>query len=160
MSKLNRPAWLAFGGWCGVISKKAHNIPLAYKYLSFVASPAFSLKMVTAANSGMNPYRLSHFNKVSAWKKAGYPEPDLNQYLAAMRKSDLDPNAVQDMRLPGAAAFQDATEVAAQKVVSGQSSAKSALDDLANKWNQINDQKGHAKQLAAYRASLNLGATR
>jgi multiple sugar transport system substrate-binding protein len=160
MAALNRPAWLAFGGWCGVISKKAHNIPLAYKYLSFVASPAFSLKMVTLNNSGMNPYRLSHFNNVAAWKKAGYPEPDLKAYLAAMRKSDLDPNAVQDMRLPGAAAFQDATEVAAQKVVSGQSSAKAALDELAGKWNQVNTQKGHAKQLAAYRASLNLGATK
>ena len=160
MATLNRPAWLAFGGWCGVISKKAHNIPLAYKYLSFVASPAFSLKMVTLENSGMNPYRLSHFNNVAAWKKAGYPEPDLDAYLAAMRKSDLDPNAVQDMRLPGAAAFQDATELAAQKVVSGQSSAKSALDQLASQWNQVNNQKGHAKQLAAYRASLNLGATK
>ncbi|HCG01088.1 MAG TPA: hypothetical protein DEV93_11160 [Chloroflexi bacterium] len=160
MSKLNRPAWLAFGGWCGVISKKAHNIPLAYKYLSFVASPAFSLKMVTLENSGMNPYRLSHFNNVAAWTKAGYPEPDLGLYLAAMRKSDLDPNAVQDMRLPGAAGFQDATEVAAQKVASGQSSAKSALDDLANQWNTTNQQKGMAKQLKAYRASLNLGATK
>lgn len=160
LAQLNRPAWLAFGGWCGVISKTAHNIPLAYKYLSFVASPAFSMKMVTLANSGMNPYRLSHFNNVSTWTKAGYPQPDLGLYLAAMRKSDLDPHAVQDMRLPGAAAFQDATEVAAQQVVSGQKSAQAALNDLANKWNQVNNQKGHAKQLAAYRASLNLGATR
>jgi multiple sugar transport system substrate-binding protein len=108
----------------------------------------------------MNPYRLSHFNNVGAWKRAGYPEPDLGLYLAAMRKSDLDPHAVQDMRLPGAAAFQDATEVAAQQVVSGQSSPQAALNSLAAKWNQINNQKGHAKQLAAYRASLNLGATR
>jgi multiple sugar transport system substrate-binding protein len=160
MSKLNRPPWLAFGGWAGVISKKAHNIPLAYKYLSFIASPAFSLKMVTAANSGMNPYRLSHFSHVGAWKRAGYPEPDLNQYLHAMRQSDLSSQAVQDMRLPGAAAFQDATEVAAQKVVSGQSSAKAALDELANKWNTINNQKGMSKQLAAYKASLNIGSTR
>jgi multiple sugar transport system substrate-binding protein len=160
MAALNRPAWLAFGGWCGVICKTASNIPLAYKYLSFVASPAFSMKMVTLENSGMNPYRLSHFNNVGAWKRAGYPEPDLGLYLAAMRKSDLDPHAVQDMRLPGAAAFQDATEVAAQQVVSGQSSPQAALNSLAAKWNQINNQKGHAKQLAAYRASLNLGATR
>jgi multiple sugar transport system substrate-binding protein len=160
MGQLNRPAWLAFGGWCGVISKKAHNIPLAYKYLSFLASPAFSLKMVTKDNSGMNPYRLSHFSNVAAWKKAGYTQPDLGMYLAAMRKSDLDPHAVQDMRLPGAAAFQDATEVAAQQVVSGQSKPQAALNGLASKWDQINNQKGKSKQLAAYRASLNLGATR
>jgi multiple sugar transport system substrate-binding protein len=160
MARLNRPAWLAFGGWAGVISKKAHNIPLAYKYLSFVASPAFSMRMVTLDNSGMNPYRLSHFRNVSAWKTAGYPQPDLGQYLEGMRRSDLDPNAVQDLRMPGAASFQDATEVAAARVVAGQASAQGALNDLANKWNTINNQKGIPKQLAAYRASLNLGSTR
>jgi len=159
MAKLNRPAWLAFGGWCGTIPKTSHNIPLAYKLLSFMASPAFSLKMVTGANTGMNPYRYSHFNNVAAWKKAGYPEPDLDLYLAAMKKSDLDPAAVQDLRMPGAAAFQDATEVGIGKAVAGQSSPQAALNEIAGKWNQINNQKGHAKQLAAYRASLNLGAT-
>jgi hypothetical protein len=61
---------------------------------------------------------------------------------------------VHDLRLPGAATFQDDTEVAAQKVVSGQSSAKSALDQLANQWNAVNRQKGMDKQLKAYRASL------
>lgn len=157
--QLNRPAWLAYGGWCGVIPKKAHNIDLSYKYLSFVASPSFSLKMVTAPNSGMNPYRKSHFSNVNAWKEAGYPEPDLDQYLAAMKKSDSDPNAVHDMRLPGAATFQDDTEVAAQQVVSGQMSAKAALSQLAQKWNQVNQQKGMQKQLKEYKASLNLPVT-
>lgn len=158
-AKLNRPAWLAFGGWCGTIPKTSSNVPLAYKFLSFVASPAFSLKMVTGANTGMNPYRYSHFSNVAAWKKAGYPEPDLNMYLAAMKKSDLDPHAVQDLRMPGAASFQDAVEVGTGKAVSGQSSPQAALDSIAAAWNQINNKTGHAKQLKAYRASLNLGAT-
>jgi multiple sugar transport system substrate-binding protein len=160
MASLNRPAWLAFGGWCGTIPKSTHNVPLAYKYLSFIASPAFSLKMVTGANTGMNPYRFSHFSDVSAWTKAGYPQPDLNLYLAAMKKSDLDPHAVQDLRMPGAASFQDAVEVGTGKAVSGQSDPKAALDGIAQAWQQINNQKGTPKQLAAYRASLNLGATR
>jgi len=160
MPTLNRPAWLAFGGWAGTIPKTSHNVDLAYKYLSFLASPAFSLKMVTGANTGMNPYRFSHFTNVAAWKKVGYPEPDLNLYLAAMKKSDLDPHAVQDLRMPGAASFQDAVEVGAGKAVSGQSSPKAALDGIASAWNQINSQKGTSKQLSAYRASLNIGATR
>ncbi len=159
MAKANRPAWLAFGGWAGTIPKTAKDVSLSYKFLSFVASPAFSLKMVTGANSGMNPYRRSHFTNVAAWKKAGYPEPDLDAYLAAMKTSDLDPHAVQDLRMPGAAQFQDATEVGTGKAVSGQSSPKAALDGVASAWNQTNKQKGTDKQRAAYRASLNLGAT-
>ena len=129
-------------------------------YTSFIVSPSFSMKMVTGANTGMNPYRFSHFTNVGAWKKAGYPEPDLDMYLSAMKKSDLDPHAVQDLRMPGAAAFQDAVEVGTGKAVSGQSSPKEALDGVASDWTKINSQKGDTKQLAAYRASLNLGATR
>jgi multiple sugar transport system substrate-binding protein len=159
LSSVSRPAWLAFGGWCGTIPKTSSNVDLAYKWLSFIASPKFSLKMVTGANSGMNPYRKSHFSDVEAWKKAGYPEPDLDMYLAAMKKSDLDPHAVQDLRMPGAAAFQDAVEVGTGKAVSGQSSPQAALDEIAAAWSKINDRKGHQKQLEAYRASLNLGAT-
>ncbi len=160
LAGVNRPAWLAFGGWCGTIPKKSHNVELAYKFLSFIASPAFSLKLATGANTGINPFRYSHFQDVAAWKKVGYPEPDLGLYLAAMKKSDLDPHAVQDLRMPGAAAFQDSVEVGTGKAVSGQSSPQAALNGVAAKWNKINNQKGHAKQLAAYRASLNLGATR
>jgi multiple sugar transport system substrate-binding protein len=156
MSKPNRPPWLAFGGWAGTIPKTANDSELSYKFLSFLASPAFSMKMVTLANSGMNPFRFSHFKNVGAWKKIGYPQPDLTLYLNAMRKSDLDPNAVQDLRMPGAAQFQDATEVGTGKAVSGQSSPKAALDGVADAWNQTNKQKGMDKQLAAYRASLNL----
>jgi multiple sugar transport system substrate-binding protein len=154
--KLNQPAWLAFGGWCGVIPQSAPNADLSYSYLSFIAGPEFSLDMVTKANSGMNPYRLSHFNETRAWKKVGYPQPDLDEYLNAMEESETSPNPVNDLRVPGTAQFQDSTEVAAQEVVSGQAGAQDALDGLAEKWSQINQRKGNDKQLKAYRASLDL----
>jgi multiple sugar transport system substrate-binding protein len=158
-SSPNRPAWLAFGGWCGVVPKKAHNQDLAYKYLSFLASPSFSMQMVTLNNSGMNPYRKSHFANVQAWQQAGYPQPDLDAYLKAMEQSDEDSHAVRDLRLPGSATFQDDAEVAAQQVVSGQASAQDALNQLAQKWDRTNQQKGKEKQRKAYRASLNLAVT-
>ncbi|HEX6514812.1 MAG TPA: extracellular solute-binding protein [Nocardioidaceae bacterium] len=155
----NRPGWLAFGGWVGVIPQSASDVDTAYKYLSFLAGPDFSMKMVTRANSGMNPFRSSHLSNLDAWKNVGYPEPDLQLYLDAMRKSDTDPHAVTDLRLPGAATFQDDTEVAAQQVVSGQKSAQDALDGLAAQWNALNERKGKSKQLKEYRASLNTKIT-
>jgi multiple sugar transport system substrate-binding protein len=156
---LNRPAWLAFGGWVGIIPKTASNVDLAYKYLSFLAGPSFSMKMVTRANSGMNPFRLSHLSNKQPWLKAGYPANDLTSYLDSMKKSDTDPHAAHDLRLPGASTFQDDTEVAAQKVVSGQQSAKDALDALAKQWSSLNQQKGKDKQLKEYQASLNQKVT-
>jgi multiple sugar transport system substrate-binding protein len=158
-STLNRPGWLAFGGWVGVVPKAATDVDTSYKYLSFLAGPKFSMKMVTRANSGMNPFRASQLDNKAAWKAVGYPEPDLDEYLAAMRTSDTDPGAVRDLRLPGAASFQDSTEVAAQQVVSGQKSAQSALDGLASQWDQLNQRKGKDKQLKAYQASLNAKIT-
>jgi multiple sugar transport system substrate-binding protein len=159
LSKPNRPGWLAFGGWVGVIPKDATDVDTAYKYLSFLAGPSFSLKMVTRANSGMNPFRSSQLSNKDAWKKIGYPEPDLDEYLDAMRKSDTDPHAVQDLRLPGAASFQDDTEVAAQQVVSGQKKAGDALNDLASKWSALNQRKGKDQQLKEYKASLTINTT-
>lgn len=157
LSKPNRPGWLAFGGWVGVIPQTAENPDLAYDYLSFLAGPSFSMKMVTKDNSGMNPFRLSQLNDTGPWTKAGYPADDLKLYLDAMRESNTDPNAVQDLRLPGAASFQDSLEVAAQEVVSGQKGAQEALDGLADQWNTLNERKGKEEQLKEYQASL--GAT-
>jgi multiple sugar transport system substrate-binding protein len=159
-SQPNRPGWLAFGGWVGVIPKTASNPDLAYEYLSFLAGPSFSSKMVTKADSGMNPFRLSQLTNTQPWEQAGYPAGDLKLYLAGMKDSDTDPHAVQDLRLPGAATFQDDTEVAAQQVVSGQTSAQSALNGLAKQWSDLNDRKGKSKQLKEYKDSLTLTATR
>jgi multiple sugar transport system substrate-binding protein len=158
-SKPNRPGWLAFGGWVGVVPKSATDVDTAYKYLSFLAGPEFSMKMVTRANSGMNPFRESQLANKAAWKKVGYPEPDLDEYLNAMRQSDTDPGAVRDLRLPGAASFQDSTEVAAQQVVSGQKKAQDALNGLASQWDALNKRKGKENQLKAYKASLNAKVT-
>jgi multiple sugar transport system substrate-binding protein len=155
----NRPGWLAFGGWVGVVPQAATDADTSYKYLSFLAGPEFSMKMVTRANSGMNPFRSSQLSNLDAWKAVGYPEPDLTLYLDSMRKSDTDPNAVTDLRLPGAATFQDNTEVAAQQVVSGQKSAQDALNGLATQWNALNERKGKSKQLKEYQASLNARVT-
>ena len=155
----NRHGWLAFGGWVGVVPKSATDVDTSYKYLSFLAGPKFSMKMVTRANSGMNPFRSSQLDNKAAWKKVGYPEPDLDEYLEAMRASDTDPGAVKDLRLPGAASFQDSAEVAAQQVVSGQKSASDALDGLAKQWDQLNKRKGKSDQLKAYQASLNAKVT-
>jgi multiple sugar transport system substrate-binding protein len=107
----------------------------------------------------MNPFRSSQLDNVEAWKKVGYPEQDLTGYLDSMRKSDTDPGAATDLRLPGAASFQDTTEVAAQQVVSGQKSAQDALDGLAKQWSQLNERKGKDKQLKAYQESLNAKVT-
>ena len=153
-SSPNRPGWLAFGGWVGVIPKTATSVDTAYNFLSFLAGPEFSLKMVTQANSGMNPFRLSQLENKDAWRKVGYPQPDLDQYLDSMRKSDTDPAAVSDLRLPGAASFQDSAEVAAQQVASGQKKAQDALDGLADQWDKLNERKSKTKQLEAYKASL------
>ncbi|HEX3811666.1 MAG TPA: extracellular solute-binding protein [Mycobacteriales bacterium] len=154
LDNVNRPAWLGYGGWVGVIPKTSKRPDLAYKYLSFLAGPQFSLKMVTTADSGMNPFRLSQLSNKAAWRKVGYPQSDLDGYLEAMRRSDTDPHAVYDLRLPGAASFQDDTEVTAQEVVSGQKKAQDGLNDLAKKWDTLNQQKDKSKQLEQYRASL------
>jgi len=73
-----------------------------------------------------------------------------------MKASDLSPNAVHDLRIPGVAQFIDSAEVATAKAAAGQTTPQRALDEAATTWNGVNQKKGMAKQRTAFKASLGI----
>ncbi|MDE0189558.1 MAG: ABC transporter substrate-binding protein, partial [bacterium] len=77
-------------------------------------------------------------------------------YTDAIRASLDHPNAVFDMRLPGFPEYKDALELAVSEALSGQHSAQEALDEAADKWNEITDRLGRDEQLRIYREALGL----
>jgi multiple sugar transport system substrate-binding protein len=155
MSTPNRPAWLAFNGWKGGIPNSTPKKDAAYNFISFLASPKISLEEVTMAGSGMNPYRYEHFTNRAAWVKAGYPSSgkDLDEYLRAMYDCETSSNAVTDLRIPGAASFQDAVELNTSRAAAKQTSPQDALNAIANAWKGINARYGTKRQIQAFKAS-------
>ena len=104
----------------------------------------------------MNPARFSTVSDTSVWVDTGFSESDARGYLNMVEDVLMHPNAVFQLRLPGYIQYQDALELAISKALSGQSSAKSALDEAARSWNSITNKIGKNSQKRLYRASVGL----
>lgn len=154
----NVAPYLAFGGWvCGVMVT-TKNPSAAYDFCRTIAEPKNSYTAVTTAETGLNPFRASHFADTSGWKKFGFVEPDLGSYLGAIKASLAHPNAQLDLKLPGQARYLDAMETQLARAAAGEIAPKAALDRAAAEWEKITNDLGRDRMIALYRAWLGLPA--
>jgi multiple sugar transport system substrate-binding protein len=156
LSKPNAAPYLAFGGWvCGVTATTKHP-DAAYDFCRIFSEPKGSYLLVTTGETGLNPFRYSHFTDLSGWRKFGFVQPDLGLYLGAIKASLAHPNAQLDLNLPGQARYLDALETQLARAAAGELTAKAALDNAASEWDKITDDLGRAKMLELYHAWLGL----
>ena len=154
---VNHAPFLAFGGWTAGITKHSSKKEAAYSYISLLCGPEHSLKAVTTAQSGRQPYRKSHFASVDEWTKFGFTDPD-KEYLNAVQSSLSYPNSRPDLRIPGLQRYYDALDAQITRALTGELSPQKALDNVAKRWEQITDDLGRERQLKLYRQSLGLEA--
>ena len=107
------------------------------------------------ANSGVNPYRFSHYENLENWS-AVFSEEEAASYLGAQRASLDAPNVALDLRLPGFFSYTEVLEIELSKALAGEVEPQAALDAIAEEWNALTEEFGRDTQLAAYRASVGL----
>jgi multiple sugar transport system substrate-binding protein len=149
----------AFGGWVCAITKgcaqKGEKYVLAaYDYIRTIASPEWSLKLVTdyTTKTGANPFRKSHFNW-SEWKKFGYEDPN---YIKAQIETMNHPNKVVDLRIPGVTEYLDRLAYWMFMSISADVDPEEAMKNAASEWREITNKRGKDIQLKYYRRSLGL----
>lgn len=147
--------FLAFGGWQLGVPGDSKNQEAAWDFVSTVVSPEVSGKAIVTANSGVNPYRFSHYDNLENWGSVFTPE-EAASYLGAQRASLDAPNVALDLRLPGFFSYTEVLEIELSKALAGEVEPQAALDTIAAEWNKMTDEFGRDKQLAAYRASVGL----
>ena len=152
--EVNHAPYLAFGGWLAAIDAKSDNVEAAYDFLSFLGRPENSYICVTTPETGFNPCRKSHFEKLAGWYGYGFVHPE--DYLGAIEATIAHANVQPDIRIPGAARYFEALDVQLSMALAGAKTAKQALDDAAKEWEKITEDLGREKQLKNYRASLGL----
>lgn len=152
----NQAGYLAFGGWVAAIDRNSRNIEAAYDFISYLSRPDNSYISVTTAETGFNPYRASHFERLAGWIGFGFGAEAAAAYLKAIRDTIGHPNVQPDLRIPGAAKYFEALDAQLALVVAGQKTPKEALDEVARIWQQITAEYGRDAQLKAYRLSLGL----
>ena len=154
---VNHAPFASFGGWSGAINAAAPDDrkAAAYSFLSYMTQPAQSNVDVTIGASGYNPYRLSQFQDSTLWEEAGMSPEFAENYLGAIGDSLQSPNMVLDMRIPKTKQYeQDALDEALAQFLAGELDTAAAMQQIADRWNEISDTEGRDAQLAAYVASL------
>ena len=154
---INHAPFAAFGGWSGGInaaaSKKVKDA--AYDFFSYMSQPAQSNVDVTIGITGFNPYRISQFENMGNWIKAGMSREAATNYLDAIKASLNSPNMVLDLRIPQNQRYQQIVlDTAIARMLAGEINKEQAMKQIEAGWEEITDELGREEQLKAYRATL------
>jgi multiple sugar transport system substrate-binding protein len=147
--------FLAFGGWVGGVPGNSRQKEAAWDFILWYASPENSLHDVVNSDTGINPYRYSHFTNIDAWTKS-FPRESASEYLDVIRISLESPHVALDLRIPGFNEYTTVFEKEVYRAVTGEISVQQALDNAAAQWDAITDRRGREKQRSLYRSSMGL----
>jgi multiple sugar transport system substrate-binding protein len=151
---VNKAPFLAFGGWVITVAADTDVADAAWDYVKYIAGKDLGGVLATTGGTGINPLRQSQFDDLSLWTNAGFDEESAQDYLQAILDTINDPNAIVDLRIPGAFEYFDALDNGIAKAMTGEATAQEALDEVAAAWEEITDRLGRENQLALYKGSL------
>jgi multiple sugar transport system substrate-binding protein len=150
----NVAPFLGFGGWIFVVPKATKNAAAAQALAAYLGRPEVRNDAAVTAGTGTNPDNFTILTDIPAWVKTGFTEEDAKAYTSAISDSLKSPNAVIDLRIPGAPDYQSALELEVSKALSGQATPQAALDAVAAAWDKTTDGLGRDKQALYYAAAL------
>jgi multiple sugar transport system substrate-binding protein len=146
----------AFNGWAWMITNTSENKDAAWEMVKYMASPEVSGAYVASPDSGCQPFRTSHATNLDPWVAAGWDEADAKEYVESIVGTTNHPNAVFDLRIPGASRYQEAIELWLTRFLAGEMSAQEAMDNAVIDVNKITDDLGRENQIEAYHAHLGI----
>lgn len=156
---INHAPYAAFGGWSGAINAAADPTvkDAAYAFLSYMSAPEQSNEDVTIGITGFNPYRISQFENLDLWIKAGMSEEAAKNYLGAIKASLNSPNMVLDLRIPQNQRYQQVVlDTAVAQYLAGELTLEETMQQIYDGWEEITEELGREEQRAAYLATLNI----
>jgi multiple sugar transport system substrate-binding protein len=144
------------GNWTFFVSKASKHKDLAFEFAAHMTSKELTKKLTAMSGTAVNPSRRSHFDDPASWNQAGFSTESAKAYLDTITKSLSNPNVEYDITIPGAGEYYQASDEAVAKAVAGELKPRQALDLAAAAWEKITDKLGRDKQIAYYKASLNI----
>ncbi len=110
-----------------------------------------SLEDVSTSLTGLDPYRQSHLDNVSAFAPLMGQE-NAQAYLDGLKVALAD--GFPEIFIPGSAQYEDALDLEVNRALAGEITAQQALDNVAARWNEITDTLGRDAQIAVWRQAL------
>lgn len=144
-----------WGGWHASVTARSKHPDAAWDFANYIDSTPNALRAVTTPGTARNPYRIDHFDPKN-WVTAPVHYKDPEQYLEVQRKALTHTNSQLDLRIPRAGRYVDTLDKWVQLALSGQMSAKEALNKCKDEWASITKEIGLKSQLEFYRSLYGL----
>jgi multiple sugar transport system substrate-binding protein len=131
------------------VTKNSKNPEAAYWVAKYISDDVSHFN-VSTPDDGLDPYRYSQLKPkyFTVFKSSA----DASSYLKTVR--GVLEHGFPEIYIPGAAQYEDALDLAVNKVISGQESSAKALGDAAKAWNDITDKLDKQKQTDLWRKAL------
>jgi multiple sugar transport system substrate-binding protein len=152
--KPNRAAIV--NGLVGSVPKNSRHPDAAYDFLTFLTSRARGLPYVTTPAFGLGPYRMSHLVAATPWAQSGWTLSGTAPFLAALSQSLNEANAVAQLRIDASDLYHQSLNEAASEAFRGDKAGLESLNELAARWKEISEERGHDRQRRSYRYSLGM----
>jgi len=120
----------------------------AYQILHYL-SVETSIDDVSTAETGLDPYRYSHFQHPEEYEMFSTVE-DARIYLEGVQ-ANME-IGYPELVIPGAVEYEETLGIWLMKAIAGETSAKAALDAAAKEWDGITSRLGLDKQKKLYQA--------
>lgn len=144
------------GNWTFLVSKASKHKDFAFEFAAHMTSRELTKRLTAMSGTAVNPSRASHMQDPASWNQAGFSTESARAYLEEISRSLGNRNVQYDITIPGAGEYYRAVDAYAHKAVRGQLPPQRAMDLAAAEWEKITDRLGREKQIASYRASLNM----
>jgi multiple sugar transport system substrate-binding protein len=154
--KVNYAPVHCYNGWSWFITSTTKYPDLSWDFINFMMSEKISSIDVATPDSGFQPWRISHSENLDSWIANGWDREDARTYIQNTLDVTDNPNSVIDLRIPGASDyFEGIYEPYLTTILSGENTAKQALDQVSKEWEALTDRLGRDKQIEQYQWHLN-----
>jgi multiple sugar transport system substrate-binding protein len=161
MSSPNLVANTEGASWYGVIPITSKQPELAYEWSAIQASTPINFWNVTIGWTGINPGSKYDYlppfgtSRLSDWTKVGWNGSDATAYMKAYQENFFEYKVAQEyLQIPGATQFFTQLDIHVSEALTGQATAKQALDRTASDWNNILGQLGRDSLKTSYQDSI------
>jgi multiple sugar transport system substrate-binding protein len=143
-----------FNGWAMYMASTSKKKQVAWDFIRHFISPEISIQTVSDPAGGYQPWRTSHSTNHQFWQDRGWQSADSEEYAQAILDTTNHQNRVIDVRIPGSFGYGDALEAELKLVATGEKTPQEAMDDCAEKFEEITIDQGRQPQIEAYSAHL------
>ena len=146
---------LSIAGRLGSVASQSRRARAAFNVLMWLSGKELSGR-ISPHSPATTLYRKTHLQSSRTWLEPSVQLQAAKQYARLVAETQHRPAWLMSLRIPGRSAYLAALDQAVQAALTGELSAKQALEEAASSWGEITQQLGVEEQARAYQHSLNL----